>query len=204
MKFFIRPNVSSTDEGGRLEAGTEGELIRQCRAGQARSFEPLVRAHEADALRVARALLGDIEAARDAAQDAFVKAWRSLSTFDESRRFRPWLLQIVRNQCRDAARHRRVRRSVEVPERVLAGAMDRLGTEDTAHRHREARELLWKGLDAIEPMHREVLVMKELEGLGYAEIAAALGIPEGTVASRLYHARRSLRAALERLGITYP
>ena len=187
-----------------MEARIEGELIRKCRAGQSRFFEPLVRAYEAEAVRIAGALLGDIEAARDAAQEAFVKAYRSLATFDESRRFRPWFLQIVRNQCRDAVRHRRVIRRVEVPEHLLDRAMERVGAEDEAHRRREAHDVLWKGLVAIEAIHREVLVMKELEGLGYAEIARALDIPEGTVASRLYHARRALREALEARGVTYP
>jgi len=187
-----------------VEARIEGELIRKCRAGQSRFFEPLVRAYEAEAVRIAGALLGDIEAARDAAQEAFVKAYRSLATFDESRRFRPWFLQIVRNQCRDAVRHRRVIRRVEVPEHLLDRAMERVGAEDQAHRRREAHDVLWKGLVAIEAIHREVLVMKELEGLGYAEIARALDIPEGTVASRLYHARRALREALEARGVTYP
>jgi len=120
------------------------------------------------------------------------------------RRFRPWFLQIVRNQCRDAVRHRRVIRRVEVPEHLLDRAMERVGAEDQAHRRREAHDVLWKGLVAIEAIHREVLVMKELEGLGYAEIARALDIPEGTVASRLYHARRALREALEARGVTYP
>ncbi len=187
-----------------MEARFEGELIRKCRAGQSRFFEPLVRAHEAAALRIARAMLGDMDAARDAAQEAFVKAYRSIGTFDETRRFRPWLLQIVRNQCRDAVRHRRVLRRHEVPEHALDGAMERMGNEDRAHDRREARELLWQGLDAIEPIHRDVLVMKELEGLSYAEIALALDIPEGTVASRLYHARRALKDALVRAGLSYP
>ena len=187
-----------------MESGVERELIRKCRSGQARFFEPLVLAYEADAVRIARALLGDIETARDAAQEAFVKAYRSIATFDEARSFRPWFFQILRNHCRDIARHRRVVRRVEVPASAIGFRFENAASDDPGPRQREARDLLWKGLAAIDSNHREVLVMKELEGLSYSEIAAQLAIPEGTVASRLYHARRALRAALDALGEEYP
>ena len=68
----------------------------------------------------------------------------------------------------------------------------------------EAREILWKGLERIGDEHREIVVLKELEGLRYAEIAGVLEIPEGTVASRLYHARRALKDALDGMGVVYP
>lgn len=187
-----------------MESRVEIELVRKCRTGESRFFEPLVRAYEAEAVRIARALLGDLDAARDAAQEAFVKAYRALATFDDSRRFRPWFLQILRNHCRDIARHRMVVRRVEVPASKLGGRYENAASHDRSYEQRDARDILWKGLSAIEEAHREVLVMKELEGLSYAEIAAQLAIPEGTVASRLYHARRALRDALEQMGVEYP
>lgn len=187
-----------------MESRVERELVRKCRAGDSRFFEPFVRAYEADAVRIARALLGDLDAARDAAQEAFVKAYRALATFDDNRRFRPWFFQILRNHCRDMARHISVARRVEVPASRLGGWYENAPDHDRTPDQREARDLLWKGLTAIEPAHREVLVMKELEGLSYAEIAAQLAIPEGTVASRLYHARRALRDALVLMGVEYP
>jgi len=67
-----------------------------------------------------------------------------------------------------------------------------------------AREIIWEGLEKIGEEHREILVLKELQGFRYGEIATILGIPEGTVASRLYHARRALKEALEGIGATYP
>lgn len=133
-----------------------------------------------------------------------MKAYRALATFDDSRRFRPWFLQILRNHCRDIARHRMVVRRVEVPASKLGGRYENAASHDRSYEQRDARDILWKGLSAIEEAHREVLVMKELEGLSYAEIAAQLAIPEGTVASRLYHARRALRDALEQMGVEYP
>lgn len=133
-----------------------------------------------------------------------MKAYRALATFDDSRQFRPWFLQILRNHCRDMARHRKVVRNIEVPAGGLGGRYENAPSYDRTSDQREARDILWKGLSVIEDAHREVLVMKELEGLSYAEIAAQLAIPEGTVASRLYHARRALRDALVDMGVEYP
>lgn len=187
----------------RVKSQVERELVRKCQSGGTRYFEPLVRAYEAEAIRIARAMLGDLDAARDAAQEAFVKAYRAIGTFDPARSFRPWFLQILRNQCRDLLRSRRARKRFEVPEsRVNIRALATDG--ERVHARREASELVHRGLAAIDPAQREILIMKELEGLSYQEIAAALHIPEGTVASRLFHARRALRDALENMGVRYP
>jgi RNA polymerase sigma-70 factor (ECF subfamily) len=174
-------------------------------AGQARFYEPIVRAYEPAGLRVALGMMGNAEDAHDALQEAFVKAYASLKRFDLSRPFGPWFFQILRNQCRDMLRSRQARFKVETLDVRLE--MQAAGTETSPERSREkvaARELLWKGLERIGEEHREVLVLKELEGFRYGEIAEILGIPEGTVASRLYHARRALKDALTELGVQYP
>ena len=186
-----------------MEARVERELVLKCQSGGARFFEPLVRAYEADAVRIACAMVGDADAARDAVQEAFVKAYRAIGTFDSRRNFRPWFLQILRNQCRDLLRSRNARKRFEVPvDKVDARALSTDG--ERVHVRREAAEILWKGLAAIDPGQREIIVMKELQGLSYEEIAATMDIPEGTVASRLFHARRALRQALEEMGVRYP
>lgn len=184
------------------EQALETELIRRCRAGQHRYYEPLVRAYEPEARRVALGILGDVDAAADAVQEAFIKAYNALDRFDLGRTFRPWFLQILRNQCRDTLRSRNSGFAQRVPD-----GLDRVAAEDDPERDRrrtEARELLWRGLGAISTEHREVLVLKEIDGVGYREIAEATGIPEGTVASRLHHARLALKRALEEMGATYP
>jgi RNA polymerase sigma-70 factor (ECF subfamily) len=186
-----------------VESRVERELVLKCQSGGARFFEPLVRAYEADAMRIACAMIGDVDAARDAVQEAFVKTYRAIDTFDTRRSFRPWFLQILRNQCRDLLRSRKARKRFEVPEdKVNTRALSTDG--ERVHARREAAELLRRGLAAIDEGQREIIVMKELEGLSYQEIAAALRIPEGTVASRLYHARRALKQALEDMGVRYP
>lgn len=183
----------------------EVELIRKCRSGDARFFEPLVRAYEGPGLRVATGMLGNADDARDALQEAFIKVFRNLSRFDTRRSFGPWFYQILRNTCRDMIRSRSSRGQREVrDERLQFRPADPEAGPERAQERASARDLLWRGLDRIGEDHREVLVLKELQGFRYPEIAEILDIPEGTVASRLYHARRALKDALEELGIRYP
>jgi RNA polymerase sigma factor (sigma-70 family) len=194
-------------DGPRMEdkeRALETELIRKCQAGEARFYEPLVRAHEAEADRLAIAMLGDPDAARDAVQQAFIKAYGALGRFENGRSFRPWFFQILRNQCRDALRRGKAGFEVQRMDAVLA---ERIPSSSDPERDRDrsaVRALVWKGLGRISVDHREVLVMKEIDGFSYAEIAETMSIPEGTVASRLFHARRALREALEEMGVEYP
>jgi RNA polymerase sigma factor (sigma-70 family) len=181
---------------------TESTLIAQCRAGNAMAFEPLVRHHEGRALAVAGALLGDADDAADAVQDAFVKAYRSLSRLQDGSAFGPWFRTILRNLCMDRLRapqhRRRATWSDAAADRVLSAepeATRRLAAEDVSRTVHAA-------LAGVSAEHRQILVLKELEGLSYADIAAATGIPAGTVASRLYHARASLKKQLEARGVT--
>jgi len=183
----------------------EADLIRRCRAGETACYEPLVRAYEAPALRIALSMLGDADDARDAVQDAFVKAYQSLARFDEERPFAPWFFRILRNRCRDALRSRKpnVELSVLDQSREALAAGDS-GDPERVHERTAARERLWRALGTIADEHREVLVLKELQGFRYAEIAKILGVPEGTVASRLYHARKALKDALLAQGAAFP
>lgn len=185
------------------------ELIRKCLAGDQQFYEPLVRAHEAEARRIALGILRDRDAASDAIQEAFIKAYRGLAGFELGRPFRPWLLRIVRNQCRDMLRRGNAGPELEritplLEERAASEPSSSSSDVERSESRRAAKDVLWAGLGRITIEHREVLVLKELEGLSYGEVAVALGVPEGTVASRLYHARRALRAALEEMGVQYP
>jgi RNA polymerase sigma-70 factor (ECF subfamily) len=200
LREETRPTIRSTDRSRELET----ELIRKCQQGDRGFYEPLVRAYEPEATRVALGILGDADAAHDAVQESFIKAYRALDRFELGRSFRPWFLQILRNQCRDMLRRRKAGFEVERMNAVLAERLPSKSDPERDRRRSEARELLWRGLGLLSVEHREVLVMKELEGFNYAEIATAVGIPEGTVASRLYHARLALREALEKLGAEYP
>jgi RNA polymerase sigma-70 factor (ECF subfamily) len=192
-------------KGATLQQPLERELIRKCKAGQSRFYEPLVRAYEGSGLRLAVAMMGNMEDAKDALQMAFIKTYDTLPRFDLRRPFGPWFFQILRNQCRDMLRTRKAKFQVEaLDEHVEDHPADHEGGPERAHQRSTARELLWKGLERIGEEHREILVLKELEGFRYTEIAQILEIPEGTVASRLYHARAALKDALVGMGAEYP
>lgn len=188
-----------------MQPEVERELVRKCKNGGARFYEPLVRAYEAPGMRLAMGMMGHQDDAWDALQGAFIKAFDNIGRFDLDRPFGPWFFQILRNQCRDMLRSRQSRAKLEVrderlefrPAQIEAGP-------DRALERSEAKQLLWAGLARIGDEHREILVLKELEGFRYAEIARVLEIPEGTVASRLYHARHALREALEDMDADYP
>jgi len=184
----------------------ERELVRKCQGGDSRFFEPLVRAYEPRGLRIALGMTGNPEDAADAVQNAFVKAWQSLGRFNLARPFGPWFFQILRNQCRDLLRRRQARFRVEVldDEKVAEAVADPEDGPERRQERKEAKEIVWRALEKLSEDHREILVLKELEGFRYGEIAAILEIPEGTVASRLFHARRALADKLHAAGATYP
>jgi RNA polymerase sigma-70 factor, ECF subfamily len=189
-----------------LQPEIERELILKCIGGDARFYEPIVRAYEPQGLRLAMGMMGNADDARDALQDAFVKAFQNLPRFDTNRAFGPWFFQILRNQCRDLLRSRQARFRVEV---VDDGILEFRSDDDEGsvlrrHQRGEARRLLWKALEQLPEDQREILVLKELEGFRYQEIASILDVPEGTVASRLFHARKGLKAVLDDMGVTYP
>jgi RNA polymerase sigma-70 factor, ECF subfamily len=179
----------------------EWDLIRRCRAGATSAFEPLVRAHEGPALGYAAAMLGDADEAADALQDAFVLAYRRLDTMRAGSPFGPWFRTIVRNVCLDRLRSPRLSRRVSLDATSLDGAVR---VEATATRSAEIAGLSKHMAAALEELpddHRVVLLLREVEGLSYAEIAAMLNVPSGTVASRLNHARAGLRIRLTARGI---
>jgi RNA polymerase sigma-70 factor (ECF subfamily) len=189
-----------------VQQDIERALILKCRAGDARFFEPIVRAYEPQGLRLATGMLGNPEDARDVLQEAFVKAFQALRQFEVERAFAPWFFQILRNQCRDWLRGRKVRFQVEALDHgvgftAASGDVERYRQ---AVARSDAQRILWKALGELPIEQRELLVLKEIEGFRYAEIASILDIQEGTVASRLFAARQALRQVLETQGATYP
>lgn len=183
----------------------ERELVRKCKAGDSRFYEPLVRAYEKPGLRLALGMMGNLEDAKDALQNAFIKTFEALGRFDLRRPFGPWFFQILRNQCRDQLRSRKARFRLEaLDERLELRPADPETGPVRVRERAKAREIIWEALERIGDEHREILILKELQGFRYGEIAAILEIPEGTVASRLYHARRALKEALEEIGAAYP
>jgi RNA polymerase sigma-70 factor (ECF subfamily) len=156
-------------------------------------FDHQLASYYVEVHRAALGWLGEEQEAREAAQEALLKAWRARASYDPARPFAPWLFQIVKHTCFDAAARRRHRAVPGLePERVADGSRSAADGLEQAQSDRRVQA----ALRALSDEHREILNMRHFRELSYAEIAAELGIPEGTVMSRLYRARRALVAAL--------
>lgn len=164
--------------------------IRECRRGDREAFRHLVEQYQSQAISHAIAILGNREDALDAVQEAFLDAYQALGRFDLARRFYPWFYVVLRNRCYKllAARGQREMSSLEDAE-FLAPA--------TSQRPEEVLSLV-QALSELTPEERELITLKHLDGLSYEELAERLEIPDGTVMSRLYHARKRLHEKLTR------
>ena len=176
-------------------------LIERCRTGDVAAFEPLVQKYRDRAWRLAFNVLRDREDAWDVTQDAFVRAWQALPSFRGQSAFYTWLFRIVVNVASDRARQRAARGRAfgteRVPEEDWERAMvDPGAAPDDEARRAEERARITRALAALPEHHRTIIMLSDLEGLSYREIAEVLGIPMGTVMSRLHHARKRLRDAL--------
>jgi RNA polymerase sigma-70 factor (ECF subfamily) len=142
--------------------------------------------------RVSRAVTGDDHDADDAAQDAFLSALDRIETYDRRRPFGPWLMRIASNAAIDLLRRRKVRQAELIDDRVAtAGPSPAVETERA-----EIRSRLQAALATLPERQRIAITLFDLEGYPHAEIATVLGVPEGTVRSDVFHARRTLRTAL--------
>lgn len=171
----------------------EAVLAARAAKGDAEAFGMLVDQHAPMARRVAYAILEDREDADDAAQEGFLSAWQAIGRYDPKRAFRPWLMQIVVNAARDLRRRRRVR-AADPLEHVAAASRDDPAREAGSV---DLGERLNAALKTLPERQRLAVVLFDAEGYAQAEIAAMLGIPEGTVKSDVFHGRRALRKVLE-------
>lgn len=178
---------------------TDTELVRHARAGREDALEALARRHRRGAYLFALQLTGNQDDAMDVAQEAMLRFFGSLRRFDAERPVRPWLLRIVRNLVTDLWRHRGVRQEepLEGDGDLSRQVADPLSDPQRDAERAELRRKLWRVLSELPQPLREILVLRDYHDLTYAEIAATLGVPSGTVMSRLHRARRELRSRLE-------
>jgi len=157
-------------------------------------FDHLLAAHAVRAHRAALGLMGEEQEARDMAQEALFKAFRAQDRYDQGRPFYPWLYRIVKNTCLDAIARRKHRASLGLDEHRVAdpapSAEHRIDQDQAINSMRRAIQTL-----SVE--HREIISMRHFQDLSYAEMSELLGVPQGTVMSRLYRARKVLARALE-------
>ncbi|MFW6694657.1 RNA polymerase sigma factor [Streptomyces sp. MAR4 CNX-425] len=181
-------------------------MVARVRNGEAEAYAELVRAHAETAHRLAL-LLGAGADAEDVVQNAFVKAYRALGGFRDGAAFRPWLLRIVANETKNTVRSAARRRAANARAAAVAAGTAEPGAPGVAAGDPEAdpagrvlaaerREELLTALRALRERHREVVVHRYLLDLDEAETAAVLGVPRGTVKSRLSRALRELARLL--------
>ena len=182
---------------------SDEELVEACQAGEASAFDVLVARWEDKIRGAAYRFLGSEEEAKDVAQEAFLKAYRALSTFKREARFSSWLYQIATNLCRDRLRRRRTRAAVSLEELEETGPVI-VETKPGAHEQLQQLDLarlVRRAVHALPEEQREVVILKEYQGLTFLEIAQALDVPVSTAKTRLYRGLGQLRLQLEREGI---
>ena len=191
----------------REEGPPEAELVDRARKGDHAAFRILVERYQDRVYGLARRILRDPELARDAVQEGFLKAYAGLERFEGRSGFYTWLYRLVFNQCIDMKRRDRSARHDEWDDEIardVAPGADApplpVGTEladpAKAYHRGQLREALAAAIESLPEDARRTLVLREVDGLSYEEIAKALQIPKGTVMSRLHYARRRVRDTL--------
>lgn len=198
-----RPGSASNEEARKLEAEEDRALISQARTGSTEAFRLLVERHQRRAFAIAIGLVRDENDAREIVQEAFLRVYRGLESFEGTSSFFTWLYRIVTNLAIDLMRKPSRRETEpldhaaldENGEGLLLARID--GADPAAAvRRGEIRRRIQAALDELPPYHRGVIVMREVEGMSYEEMAVAMGVSKGTIMSRLFHARRKLQRAL--------
>jgi RNA polymerase sigma-70 factor (ECF subfamily) len=195
-------------EGIGLPADEDSGLVSRVRDGDPDAFESLLYRHQKKMFNIALRMIGTEEDAAEVVQDAFVAAYRGIASFAGTARFSTWLCSIVINLSRNRLRQLKARAG-----REPLSIDDPVSTEDGSIRveyasngpsiidaleEKQRRRKVIECLASLEPEYREVVVLRDMQGFSYEEVCASLGIPEGTVKSRLFRARESLKRCIKK------
>lgn len=181
---------------------TEQELVRAAAGGDTEAFARLVRTYENKIYSLAFRMCGSADDASDIAQEVFLAAWRGLPSFRGDSGFATWLYRLTSNAAIDYLRRQKKQRgdmSLDDEELGLDAVDTGPGPQDAAERT-EVRSVVAAGLQELSEGHRQVLVLREIQGLSYEEIADVLEVDLGTVKSRISRARSALRKILLQKG----
>ncbi len=196
-----------TDKTLHRDWDADAASVARFQAGDEEAFEALVRSREKEVYRTALRILGDPEDAMEAAQETFIRVFRSLKGFRNDASFKTWITGICINVCRtmlSSSAGRMKRRSTGLIKESRAdgddldpGIPDRAPDPSSSALGSELNAALAKALMILSPEHREVIVLRDIQDLDYDEVGEILDCPAGTVKSRLSRAREALRLALE-------
>lgn len=184
------------------------DLVRRCLRNDQAAYRTLLARYERAVHGLVRRMVPDPEEARDLAQETFIRAFRSLGQFDQSRKFSSWLFRIANNLCIDHYRRRKlstvplVRQTEGEDEEVRDLPTPEAGpAEEFADRERSRRLLI--AVQALPPTYRVVLLLRHQEDRSYEEIAEILELPLGTIKARIHRAHRLLKEKLTRQGVDW-
>ena len=188
-------------DASSVEPDAIDTLIQRCLAGDQAAWEEIVRTHRRRVFNIAYKFTARHDLAEDLTQDVFVKIFKSLDTFDRRANFQTWLVSVSRNLCID--HYRSVRKEREAIDRdvdpgdlaPVAPAASPLAALEATDR----RSLLQRGLKELAPSLKQAVIMRDLHELSYQEIADKLGLPEGTVKSRINRGRNELARQISRI-----
>jgi len=174
---------------------SDEDLVRQCRAGEIKSFDLLVERHQRTIFNLALRMIRNSDDAADIAQSVFVKAYENLERFDPQFKFFSWLYRIAVNESLNALEQRKRFEGLDGND-LAAETSDEKDDEAVIEERR-----IQDGLMMLNVEHRAVIVLKHMQGLSYREIAQVLDLPEKTVKSRLFSARQSFKDILKKKGV---
>jgi RNA polymerase sigma-70 factor (ECF subfamily) len=198
--------ASNQKQDRAREAEEDRALISKAQAGDKAAFRRLVERHQRRAFAIALALVRDENDARELVQDAFLRVYKNLGGFQGGSSFFTWLYRIITNLSIDLIR-KPGRQTTDLEDARLEteegmdlelpflGRLDGADPADVVRR-REIAARVQSALDALPSYHRAVVVMREIDGLSYEEMAQVMGVSKGTIMSRLFHARQKLQRAL--------
>jgi RNA polymerase sigma-70 factor (ECF subfamily) len=187
-------------------------LVEACRSGDRQAFRLLMQRYQRKVYSIAYGFLRNQEDALDVVQESFIKVHRYLHNFEGNSSFYTWLYRIVSNLCIDHIRKNRRHRELEFDDGLRHDGAEEgegaafvppssLGDPAGLLQRREILEAVQDGLQHLSDKHRAVIIMRELQGMSYEEMAREMGCSKGTIMSRLFHARRNMQRILtEKLG----
>jgi RNA polymerase sigma-70 factor (ECF subfamily) len=178
-----------------MAADSERQLVQRVQAGDRRAFEQLLDAYETRVYRLALRFTNCVSDAEDVTQEIFVAVYKGLGQFRGNSALGTWIYRIAMNHCLEFRRKRKLETLPYDAELTLASTDWRQDPFQSADRH-QLSEKVEEALSCLSPLHRDVIVLHELQGMTYQEVATALDVPVGTVKSRLSNAFRRLRDLL--------
>lgn len=174
-----------------METRADVEIVRRAQRGDAGAFSVLVRRHETRVFNYALRLVGDRSLAEDLTQDVFLRVFQGLPTFSFRCRFTTWLLQVTKNRALEELRARR-----RLPRQVALDDVPSLGVADAPAERAETLAAMWKAIEALPAELKMPLLLRDVTGLSYSEIADSLEVALSTVKWRIFKARERVLLAL--------